>query len=89
MAENKHIIVFEKRSNTAAIVSISLAILGFVFSLIPFLGWFLLPVWIMAIMFGFVGLFKSYRRGLAISGILIGMFTFIYKIVFLQSLFGS
>jgi uncharacterized membrane protein len=65
MSVERHHIIFEKRSNKAAIVSISLAILGFVFSLIPFLGWFLLPVWIMAILFGIVGLFKSYKRGLA------------------------
>jgi hydrogenase/urease accessory protein HupE len=86
--EQHHIIV-EKRSNTAAIVSISLAILGFVFSLVPFLGWFLLPIWVMAILFGIVGLFKSYRRGLAISGIAIGLMTFMYKILFLQALFGG
>jgi hypothetical protein len=84
-----HHIIFEKRSNTAAIVSISLAILGFVFSLIPLLGWFLLPVWLMAILFGIIGSFKSYRRGLAISGIVIGLFTFMYKILFLQALIGS
>ncbi len=89
MSAEKHHIIFEKRSNKAATVSISLAILGFVFSLIPFLGWFLVPVWIMAILFGFVGLFKSYKRGLAISGILIGLMTFMYKIVFLQTLFSS
>jgi hydrogenase/urease accessory protein HupE len=89
MSVKKHHIIFEKQSNTAAKISISLAILGFVFSLIPFLGWFLLPVWIMAILFGIVGLFKSYKRGLAISGILIGVMTFMYKIVFLQTLFGS
>jgi hypothetical protein len=89
MSKQTHYIIFEKRSNTAAVISISLAILGFVFSLIPFLGWFLLPVWIMAIMFGMIGSFKSYRRGLAICGIVIGLFTFMYKILFLQALFGS
>lgn len=83
----KHLIIFEKRSNKAAKLSISLAILGFVFSLVPFLGWLLLPVWILAILFGIIGLFKSYRRGLAITGILIGIFTFLYKIVVLQALF--
>jgi hydrogenase/urease accessory protein HupE len=89
MSVQKHHIILEKQSNAAAKISISLAILGFVFSLIPILGWFLLPVWIMAILFGIVGLFKSYKRGLAISGILIGVMTFMYKIVFIQTLFCS
>lgn len=83
-----HHIVLEKRTNTFATVSIALAILGFVLSLIPILGWFLLPVWILAIIFGVVGLFKQYKRGMAIAGIAIGAFTFFYKIVIIQALFG-
>jgi hypothetical protein len=83
----QHLIV-EKRTNSAASISIGLAITGFVFSLIPFLGWFLIPVWVLAILFGIIGLFKQYKRGLAITGIAIGIFTFIYKISFLQALFG-
>lgn len=82
-----HIIV-EKRTNTAATVSVAFAIFGFVFSLIPLFGWFLLPVWIMAILFGVVGLFKSYKRGMAIAGIAIGIITFVYKVSILQALFG-
>ncbi|GHI00021.1 hypothetical protein [Neobacillus kokaensis] len=89
MASHEHHIIFERRSNKAAGISITLVILGFVFSLVPFLGWFLLPFWIIAILFGIVGLFNSYRRGLALSGIAIGLFTFIYKIMFLQALFGG
>lgn len=83
----EHIII-EKRTNTAATISVTLAILGFVFSLIPFIGWFLLPVWILSILFGIVGLFKQYKRGMAIAGITLGIFTFIYKIAFLEALFG-
>ncbi|TMN21801.1 hypothetical protein [Lentibacillus cibarius] len=82
------VIAVEQRSNTAAVVSISLAILGFVFSLIPLFGWLLLPVWILAIVIGIIGLFKQYNRGFAIFGIGIGLFTFIYKFSFLQALFG-
>jgi uncharacterized membrane protein YfhO len=81
-------IVIEKRSNSAASISIVLAIIGFVFSLIPFLGWLMIPVWLLAILFGFVGIFRQYKRGLAIAGIAIGLFTFVYKISFLQALFG-
>ncbi|MEH7336669.1 hypothetical protein V7161_29000 [Neobacillus drentensis] len=89
MSGERHYIVIEKQSNKAAKVSISLAIIGFVLSLIPILGWILLPVWIMAILFGIVGLFNSYKRGLAISGILIGLFTFMYKALILQAIFGG
>jgi uncharacterized membrane protein YfhO len=81
-------LVIEKRTNSAASISIALALIGFVFSLIPFLGWLLAPIWILAILFGVIGLFKQYKRGLAITGIAIGIFTFIYKISFLQALFG-
>lgn len=81
-------IVIEKRSNSAASISIALAIIGFVFSLIPFLGWFLAPVWILSILFGLVGLFRQYKRGYAIAGISIAFLTFVYKIAFLQALFG-
>ena len=88
MSERLHLVI-EKQSNTAAKVSIFLAIIGFVLSLIPILGWILLPVWIMAILFGVVGLFKSYRRGLAVSGILIGLFTFMYKVLIIQAIFGG
>lgn len=83
-----HHIVLEKKSNTAATVSITLATLGFVFGLIPLFGWLLLPVWLLAIIFGIVGLFKEYKRGMAIAGITMGILTFIYKIYFLQALFG-
>ncbi|WP_335871259.1 hypothetical protein [Bacillus sp. 2205SS5-2] len=71
--------IIEKRTNSAASISIVLALIGFVFSLIPLLGWLLVPVWILAILFGVVGLFKQYKRGLAITGIAIGFFTFFIK----------
>lgn len=85
---NSQHIIIEKHSNTAATVSFLLALIGFVFSLIPILGWISLPLWVLAIIFGIAGLFKKYYRGMAIAGISVGIFTFVYKIVFLQSLFG-
>jgi hypothetical protein len=85
--ENNHIII-EKRTNSAAKISIALSIIGFVLSLIPFFGWLLMPVWILAILFGVLGLFNPYKRGLAVGGIVIGGLTFVYKIIFLQALFG-
>lgn len=83
----EHIIV-ENRSNTAARISITLAILGFVLGIIPLIGWLGIPIWILAILFGFVGVFNQYKRGLAIAGIVIGFITFVLKISILQLLFG-
>lgn len=83
----KHHIIFEKRTNTAATISLLLALIGFVVSLIPILGWLSLPVWVLAIIFGVVGIFKQYKRWMAITGIIVGIFTFFYKISFLQALF--
>jgi thiamine transporter ThiT len=85
--ESHHLIV-ERKSNTAASLSIVFAVIGFILSLIPLLGWFSLPVWILAILFGVIGVFKQYKRGSAISGIVIGLLTFIYKIFFIQVLFS-
>lgn len=85
--ENHHIII-EKTENTAATASVILAVVGIIISLIPFLGWFSLPLWFLAIIFGFVGLFKEYKRGMAIAGIIIGLFTIFYKVSFLQFLFS-
>jgi hypothetical protein len=85
--ESHHIIV-EKKSNTAASLSIIFAVIGFILSLIPLLGWFSLPVWILAIIFGVIGVFKQYRRGSAIGGIVIGVLTFVYKIFLIQALFS-
>ena len=83
----EHIII-ENKSNTAARISITLAILGFVLGIIPLIGWLGIPIWILAILFGVVGVFNQYKRGLAIAGIVIGLVTFVFKISFLQFLFG-
>lgn len=46
-------------SNGMAVASLVLGICGIVLGLIPFIGWFLLPAWILAIVFGAVGLKKG------------------------------
>ncbi|RKJ20758.1 hypothetical protein D7X33_45335 [Butyricicoccus sp. 1XD8-22] len=76
--------VIEKQTNAAAAVSFSNAILGFFLSLIPLVGWLFAPVWVIAILFGMVGLSKNYNRRLAVYGIVIGLFTFAYKIILFQ-----
>lgn len=74
-------IVIEKQTNAAATVSFSNAILGLLLSFLPFIGWVFAPIWVIAVLFGMVGLSKGYNRRLAVYGILIGLFTFAYKIV--------
>jgi len=82
-------LIIEKQTNAAATVSFSNAVLGFFLSLIPFVGWVFAPIWMIAILFGMVGLVKGHNRRLAVYGILLGMFTFAYKIVLLQLLNNS
>lgn len=77
-------LLMEKQTNAAATVSFSNAILGLFLSFIPFVGWIFAPIWMMAILFGMVGLMKGHNRRLAVYGILIGLFTFAYKIVLFQ-----
>ena len=79
----------DKQTNAAATVSFSNAILGLFLSFIPFVGWIFAPIWMIAILFGMVGLSKGYNRRLAVYGILIGLSTFAYKIVLFQLMDGS
>ncbi len=81
---NKDAIVMEKQTNAAATVSFSNAILGLILSFIPIIGWIIAPIWVIAILFGMVGLTKNYNRRLAVYGIVIGLFTFAYKILLHQ-----
>jgi uncharacterized membrane protein HdeD (DUF308 family) len=83
----QHILI-EHKTNTAATVAITLSIIGFIFSLIPFFGWLLLPVWILAILFGIVASFNPYKRGTAITATVIGVLTIIYKFAIIEALFG-
>ncbi|BDH63166.1 hypothetical protein MTP04_32960 [Lysinibacillus sp. PLM2] len=77
--------VVEKETNAAASLSILLAVLGFILSLMPLVGWILAPFfWVLAILFGMVGLHKEVNRGAAILGIAIGLVTFMYKIALMQ-----
>ena len=77
-------VVINKQTNAAATVSFWIAVLGFFLSLLPFVGWVFAPIWMIAILFGMVGLAKGHNRRLAMYGILIGLFTFAFKIVLLQ-----
>ncbi|MFC7395555.1 hypothetical protein [Scopulibacillus cellulosilyticus] len=83
-----HHIAIEKNTNTYATVSITLALIGFAFGLIPVFGWLMFRIWMLAIFYGAVGLFKPYKRGLATAGIVVGALTLIYKIAFFHALIG-
>jgi len=68
--------------NGMATASLVLGIIGLVIGIIPFIGWFALPLWILAIIFGIIGAKKQVKKGLAISGIILGSFTVAYKFGF-------
>ncbi|MCA1029765.1 hypothetical protein LCL95_01810 [Bacillus timonensis] len=65
-----------------AVASLVLGIVGLVLGLIPFVGWFMLPAWILAIVFGAVGLKRGQSKGMSWSGLVLGVITFVYKFGF-------
>lgn len=83
---SQHIIV-EKRTNTAASVSLFLSITGFILGIIPLIGLLITtPFSLLAIVFGIVGLFKEYKRRTAVIGIVIACLAFFYHFQILSSL---
>ncbi|ADU28936.1 hypothetical protein [Evansella cellulosilytica] len=77
-----HEIIVEKESNGMAVTALVLGIVGLVIGLIPFIGWFMLPLWFLAIIFGLIGRTKHYQRGMANAGIILGLIAVIYKFGF-------
>ncbi|WP_147802637.1 DUF4190 domain-containing protein [Alkalicoccus halolimnae] len=69
-------------ANGLATASLVLGIVGLVIGLIPFLGWFLFPAWILAIIFGIIGRKQNYKRGSATVGMVLGIVTLVYKFGF-------
>ncbi|MFY3791373.1 hypothetical protein ACOQFO_06715 [Ureibacillus sp. MALMAid1270] len=83
---SQHIIV-EKRTNTAASLSLFLSITGFILGIIPIIGLLITtPFCLLAIIFGIVGLFKEYKRRTAIIGIVIAGLSFFYHFQIMSSL---
>lgn len=68
--------------NGMAVSALVLGIVGLVLGLVPFLGWFMLPAWILAIVFGAVGLKRGQSKGMSYTGLILGIVTFIYKFGF-------
>ena len=61
------------RSNGLGTAGFVLALLGFIFGWIPFIGFLL---WLLGLIFSFIGVF-SQPRGLAIAGLVISVIDFI------------
>ena len=75
-------VIVQKETNSAATTSLVLGIIGVIVGFIPYVGWFMVPVWLLAIIFGFIGMRKKYRRGMSITGLILGLLGAIYKIGF-------
>lgn len=82
MEMEKTVMVTEQKGNGMAVTSLVLGIVGLVLGLIPIVGWFLMPAWILAIIFGAVGIKQSQSKGMSYTGLSLGIVTFVYKIGF-------
>jgi len=79
--ENIQIVV--KQSNSSATAGFILALIAFIFSWAPFIGWVL---WLLGLIFSIVGLSKASSvggvgRGFAIAGIVISLIGVIFLIL--------
>ncbi|MBB4826196.1 Sec-independent protein secretion pathway component TatC [Sporosarcina luteola] len=77
--EHQHTIHQRPESNGLAIAALVLGIIGVVLNFIIIIPYFLS---ILAIIFGSVGLKKTYGRGMAIAGIILGSVGLLMKICF-------
>lgn len=70
-----------------AVAALVLGIIGLVFGLIPFFGWFMFPIWILAIIFGAIGLKKEQGKGMSLAGLIMGSSALLLNLFFLFFLF--
>ncbi|GIN59038.1 hypothetical protein [Lederbergia ruris] len=82
MDNTEKIIIQKEETNGLATAAMVLGIIGIILGVIPFIGWFTLPLWLLAIIFGFIGMRNPVKKGFAITGIILGTLTFVYKIGF-------
>lgn len=81
--ENTQRIIIEKAdSNGMATAALVMGIVGLVIGIIPFIGWFMFPLWILAIIFGFIGRQNPIKKGFATTGLILGSITIGYKFGF-------
>ena len=85
-------VIVQSQSNGSAVTSLVLGIVGLVIGFIPYIGWFMILVWLLAIIFGLIGMRNKYKRGMAIFGFVLGILGAVYKIGFwfvvVKGLFG-
>lgn len=81
------IVLENPETNGLATAALVLGIIGLVIGIIPIIGWFVFPLWILAIIFGAIGAKKEIKKGQAIAGIALGGITIVYKIGFLLLMF--
>lgn len=72
----------QQEENGLATSAMVLGIIGFVIGIIPFIGWFAVPLSILAVIFGVLGMRKKTKRGQAIAGLSLGAALLAWKIGF-------
>lgn len=82
METEKVVAVEDPHHNGMAVTSLVLGIVGFVIGIIPIIGWFFMPAWILAIIFGALGIRQNQSKGMSYTGLILGIVTFVYKFGF-------
>ncbi|MFC4075469.1 hypothetical protein [Salinithrix halophila] len=81
-SQEAKIVIQTPEGNGLATAALVLGIIGLVIGIIPFVGWLVFPLWILAIIFGAIGARKKIKKGQAIAGIVLGTGTFVLKVGF-------
>ncbi|WP_170956637.1 DUF4190 domain-containing protein [Bacillus cereus] len=80
--KNTRTVIFQNEANGSAVASFILGLIGFIVGFIPYIGWFMAPVWLLAIILGVIGMRKKYKRKMAVTGFILGLLGAIYKVGF-------
>ena len=85
--EHQTIIINQQpsNSNTLGVIGFVLALISWLFSCLPFVGFL---VWFLGALFSILGLFKK-PRGLAIAGVIISFIGLIIIVLLVGGLIGS
>lgn len=82
MKEDIQVVNAMPEQNSFAMPAMILGVIGFVIGIIPFIGWFAIPLSVLAIIFGVLGLRVETNRGQAIAGIILGAALILWKFGF-------
>lgn len=72
--------------NGMATTAMILGIIGLAIGVIPFIGWFVFPLSLLAIVLGMIALSSEYKRKEAVTGIALGLILIFWKAIFWFSL---